>query len=145
MLAGVRHLLVVPDGPLQSLPLAVLVRSAPAAGEGYRTVDWLARTYATTTLPSVSSLRVLRRLAPPSRAAEPFRAVGDPVLAGPGGPARGSAAVVPLLARGLADPAQVRALPRCRRPRTSYGRWPGASAPTPAAASCSATRPPRRR
>jgi CHAT domain-containing protein len=115
-LAGVRHLLVVPDGPLQSLPFAVLARPAAAAPEGtdYRRVDWLARRLATTTLPSVSSLRVLRRAAPSSRAREPFRGVGDPVLTGVPAPARGGAGapdVAALLADGLADPDQVRALP----------------------------------
>jgi CHAT domain-containing protein/tetratricopeptide (TPR) repeat protein len=110
LLAGVRHLLVVPDGPLESLPFAVLVRTPPEPGAPYREVDWLPRTYATTTLPSVSSLRAMRRFAKPSRAAEPFRGIGDPALVGPESGAR-SADIARLLTRGLADPAQVRALP----------------------------------
>ena len=110
LLAGADHLLVVPSGPLQSLPFAVLARAEPPSGAGYREVDWLARHHATTTLPSVTSLRVLRRLGGPSRAAAPFRGVGDPVLTGVAAPARGASAAA-LLADGLADPAQVRALP----------------------------------
>lgn len=105
-----RHLLIVPDGPLESLPFSVLVRTKPREGASYREVDWLARSYATTTLPSVSSLRALRRFAKPARATEPFRGVGDPVLTGPAGPARG-VDMARLLTRGLANPAEVRALP----------------------------------
>jgi CHAT domain-containing protein/Tfp pilus assembly protein PilF len=109
-LSGVRHLLVVPDGPLESLPFSVLVRAEPREGATYREVDWLARTYATTTLPSVSSLRALRRFAKPSRGIEPFKGVGDPALTGPTGAERG-VSVAQLLTRGLANPASVRALP----------------------------------
>jgi CHAT domain-containing protein/tetratricopeptide (TPR) repeat protein len=113
LLAGVRHLLLVPHGPLESLPFSVLVRSEPRPDAPYRKVDWLARTYATTTLPSVSSLRALRRFAKPSRAAEPFRGVGDPVLRG--GPYPRRSIDLPSLfaagSRGLADPRQVEALP----------------------------------
>jgi CHAT domain-containing protein len=93
ILAGVKHLLIVPDGPLQSLPFGVLPRSAPGSpvehGGDYGGVDWLARHYAATTLPSVAALRVLRRLPGVSRAARPFVGVGDPRLEGGGGSARG--------------------------------------------------------
>ncbi len=110
LLAGVHHLLIVPAGPLESLPFQILVRTPPREGTDYREVDWLARSFATTTIPPVSSLRALRRFAKPSRAAEPFRGVGDPVLDGPSGPGRG-VAVAQLLTRGIADPAEVRRLP----------------------------------
>ena len=64
-LDGARHVFVVADGALQSLPLGVLVTGKPqGAVKGfadYRQVSWLAKKYALTTLPSVSSLRALRR------------------------------------------------------------------------------------
>lgn len=109
LLAGAKRLIVVPDGPLQSLPFAVLVRGEPAAGASYRELDWLARTWATTTLPSVSSLRVLRGLdTPPPRSEDAFRGIGDPIL---GGSRSSTTALGALVATGLADPADVRALP----------------------------------
>ena len=56
-LEGIKHVMIVPDGPLTSLPLSVLLRK-PYEGKG--TPDWLANKYAVTTLPAVSSLRALR-------------------------------------------------------------------------------------
>ena len=62
LLDGARHLFVVPDGALQSLPLGVLVTKESQGDfmdfSGYRQTAWLARKYAMTTLPSVSSLRM---------------------------------------------------------------------------------------
>lgn len=85
-LAGARHLIIVPDGPLQSLPLGVLVTQAPheepVVPSDHRQVAWLARDYAITVLPSVSSLRALRHDAAASMASAPFLGIGDPVLRG---------------------------------------------------------------
>ncbi|MCK6452103.1 MAG: CHAT domain-containing protein, partial [Alphaproteobacteria bacterium] len=100
-LAGVRHLLVVPDGPLQSLPFGLLTTSAPK-GKGtdpdYRGADWLTRKYAISVLPSASSLQALRATAAASAKREPFAGFGDPALAGRGeatpGPSRGGPAIV---------------------------------------------------
>ena len=114
-LANVRHLLVVPDDALQSLPLGVLLTEAPQ-GElvdfaGYRNARWLARRYAMTTLPSVSSLRALRRFARTSKARTPFTGFGDPVLEGKPGGQRGIE--IGTLFRGvLADVRAVRRLAR---------------------------------
>jgi len=84
LLAGVRHLFVVPDGELQSLPLGVLLTEEPQGDfndfDVYRRAPWLARKYGITTLPSVSSLRALRRYAKSSTAAKPFIGFGDPLL-----------------------------------------------------------------
>jgi CHAT domain-containing protein len=56
LLAGVRHLLIVPDGGLQSLPMTVLVtkpsKQDPESSEDHRAIAWLARDYAVTVLPS---------------------------------------------------------------------------------------------
>ncbi|MCB9948035.1 MAG: CHAT domain-containing protein [Rhodospirillaceae bacterium] len=88
-LDGVGHVLAVPDGPLASLPLAVLVRTpadgAVAAGltaDRLRRTGWLIRDHAFTTLPAVDSLRALRRLAGGRTTEDRFIGFGDPVLAG---------------------------------------------------------------
>lgn len=82
-----RHLLIVPSGPLTSLPMHVLVtrKAQHAIVENvadYRDVAWLATTSATTILPSISSLRVLRTHARASLATEPFIGFGNPLLVG---------------------------------------------------------------
>lgn len=105
-LAGVRHLYIVPDGALRSLPFTVL----PERGGELESVDWLVERYAITTLPAVSSLVALRR---PTRGGEgnaPFAGIGDPSLDG-NGTARGIVPSDLLGTRELADPAKLRALP----------------------------------
>lgn len=85
-LKGVQHLMVVPDGALQSLPLAVLLRApapAPADLGVYPSFAWLGRDLATSTLPSVSTLQSLRTFAKPSTARQPFLGLGDPELPRP--------------------------------------------------------------
>ena len=93
MLSGTEVVFVVPDGALQSLPLGVLVTAKPAGPiddlPGYRDVPWLAKRFATTVLPSVSSLRALRSFAETSQASEPFLGIGDPALGGSAASARG--------------------------------------------------------
>lgn len=87
-LDGIRHLLVVADGALLALPLAVLPTRAPASEpltpDAFRSarVAWLARSHATTLLPSIRALsaREVRRIA--SRAPHPFIGVANPVLTG---------------------------------------------------------------
>jgi len=86
-LAGVRRLLVVADGPLQTLPLHVLVSRLPE-GEAqgfarYREADWLADEFAISRLPAVSSLVALRRAETPGSAGRrKLVGFGDPVLEG---------------------------------------------------------------
>ena len=62
-----RNLLVVAQGELGQIPLSLLPTEPPALGparkplfSNYRDVRWLARTHATTVLPSAASLRTLR-------------------------------------------------------------------------------------
>ena len=115
LLGGICHLLVVPDGALQSLPLGVLITEEPQ-GEfedfsGYRQVPWLARKYAMTTLPSVSSLGALRRFAKAARARKAFLGIGDPLLEGHPQEGRGVEIAALFTARGGADVREVRALP----------------------------------
>ena len=82
--AGKRHLIVVPSGPLTSLPFQVLITEPPPRGpEVLRDAAWLIRGYALSVLPSVPSLSALRNLAGGASASRPFFGVGDPVLEGP--------------------------------------------------------------
>jgi CHAT domain-containing protein len=78
-LAGVHRVFLVADGPLQSVPFGMLGAGDPAAPE------WLARRFAFASLPSVSSLRALRRFARGPAAPDPFAGFGDPRLGAPGG------------------------------------------------------------
>lgn len=64
-----KHLLVVPCGPLTSLPLQVLVTEPPRVAQptmqslsAYREAKWLVQRHAVTVLPSVPSLKSLRQL-----------------------------------------------------------------------------------
>jgi hypothetical protein len=82
--AGKRHLIVVPTGPLTSLPFQVLITEPPPRGpEALRDAAWLIRGHALSVLPSVPSLSALRNLAGSASASRPFFGVGDPVLEGP--------------------------------------------------------------
>ena len=107
---GARHVFIVPDGALQSLPIGVLVTEPPPAKLDYRKTAWLARQYATTTLPSVSSLRALREFARRPHAPLPFLGIGDPALGGAAGETRGAHPVA-FLRGALADVDEVRKLP----------------------------------
>ncbi|MDX2219740.1 MAG: CHAT domain-containing tetratricopeptide repeat protein [Burkholderiales bacterium] len=93
-LDGVTSLLIVADGALQSLPFGVLV-GAKYGGDPlvpiYRNVDWLAKRYAMTTLPSEASLKALRKFSGTAAAPEPFLGFGDPVFDGGSTGAVGSA------------------------------------------------------
>jgi tetratricopeptide (TPR) repeat protein len=106
LLTGVHHLLIIPDGALQSLPPGVLVTKPPQKDpenlEQHRNIAWLAREYAITVLPAVSSLRAVRQFPAPRTASARFLGIGDPAL-------RGGASVVrlanlgPLKAGGAAE------------------------------------------
>jgi tetratricopeptide (TPR) repeat protein len=108
-LSGIRHVMVVPDGPLTSLPLSVLVRS-PYTGKGKP--EWLAEKYALTTLPSVSSLRALRFLAQKAGpGTDSFAGFGNPVLKGDPSDRRGIS-IVTIFSKGdKADPNALRRMP----------------------------------
>ena len=114
LLEGARHVFVVPDGALQSLPLGVLVTQESQGDfkdfSGYRHVAWLAKKYAMTTLPSVSSLRALRTFAKRARASRPFLGIGDPQLEGETGSGRGVKLASLFTPRGVADVESVRQL-----------------------------------
>ncbi|MGP0042551.1 MAG: CHAT domain-containing tetratricopeptide repeat protein [Rhodomicrobium sp.] len=83
MLSGKQHLLLVPAGPLSSLPFQVLVTDPPLGGlsedRALKQTQWLIRRHALSVLPSVQSLSALRKLSP-NGAAKPFFGMGDPVF-----------------------------------------------------------------
>lgn len=86
-LDGVNHLYVVKDGPLASLPLAVL-RTAPHGD--LQDPAWLVDRFALTTLPAVASLGSIRAGShdPRQRTAR-FAGFGDPAFRGKGKPQDG--------------------------------------------------------
>jgi CHAT domain-containing protein len=83
-----KHLIIVPSGPLTSLPFHVLITQpvdpSLAGMARYRKAAWLALQQPVTVLPSVGSLQALRQL-PPSQAREPYMAFGNPLLLGANG------------------------------------------------------------
>ena len=91
-----KRLLIVPSGPLTSLPFHVLVTKKPETAmpvtfEGYRNVAWLARSHAITVLPSVASLSALRtHSAKRERAPADYIGIGNPILTGTSGECRES-------------------------------------------------------
>lgn len=128
-----RHILVQPTGHLHVIPLQSLVTEPPAedlpsGDDGYRKAAWLGIRQPMTTLPSIASLYALRRLAGPSRAADPYLGFGNPLLkgddgrntaaetrggceprSGAGGPARSPVALAARIGRdGLADVTELR-------------------------------------
>jgi CHAT domain-containing protein/tetratricopeptide (TPR) repeat protein len=100
-LTGVRHVMVVPSGSLQSLPFGMLVASpAPviSTDADYRHVDWLVKRYAISVLPSVSSIQALRQFTRTRGSQEPFAGIGDPLIGGAGRGARGQRAKLDIAA-----------------------------------------------
>ncbi|MDX2155578.1 MAG: CHAT domain-containing tetratricopeptide repeat protein [Hyphomicrobiaceae bacterium] len=104
-------LVLVPTGPLTSLPFQALVtgpvRTGSSPAEALREAPWLARRHATSVLPSVPSLAALRRVGAHLSAAEPFLGIGDPSLTGPPGQSRsariGQTALAAIYRNGVAD------------------------------------------
>lgn len=102
-----RTLVVVPHGPLARIPLSLLV-TAPAPARvapgprfaEYRGIDWLIRTHAVTTVPSIGSLVAVRRLPPASGPRLAFVGFGDPQFS-PTAPAPGLAPREAISARRL--------------------------------------------
>ena len=121
-LRGATHLIVVPSGPLLSLPLGLLVTQPSPAPLGaspekkdYRQVSFLGKQLPLSVLPSTGSLKSLRAVAGRSKAPQPFIGFGDPAFAGAPGDTRNLAALGNLCRDGGAVDAElVRGLPRLR-------------------------------
>lgn len=82
-----KHLFIVPSGPLTSLSFNVLVTKAPKSTslvppDGYGEAAWLGIRQPISILPSVASLKALRRLARTSQATKAYLGVGNPLLDG---------------------------------------------------------------
>lgn len=93
VIADRKTLIIIPSGPLTTLPPGLLVTTPPAGGSAanddaaaMRKADWLLRHVAIALLPSVASLRTLRQLVPPERgmATDPLLAFADPDFSGAG-------------------------------------------------------------
>jgi CHAT domain-containing protein/Tfp pilus assembly protein PilF len=123
-LKGVTQLYVVTDGALESLPLGVLLTAKPstdalsaAAPDDLRAAPWLARRFAVSVLPSVSSLKSLRQFSGAAHAPQPFMGFGDPTLTPQPGDNRGApdaarGGTVKSVFRGdVVDQAELRDLP----------------------------------
>lgn len=89
-LAGLSHLVVVPSGPLASLPFSLLVERLPS-GKNYADAAWLVRRMAISHAPSLRSFYLQRAATPAVRAPKALLAFGNPQLTGKAVP-RGSAA-----------------------------------------------------
>jgi CHAT domain-containing protein/tetratricopeptide (TPR) repeat protein len=114
LVADAKHLILVPDRALQSLPPSLLVTASPTGNEAktsdYKSVAWLIRRQPLSVLPAASSLVSLRLFAETRHAADPFAGFGDPDFRGGRG-TRGIAAAN--LYRGAAaDLDGLRHLPR---------------------------------
>ena len=83
-LAGLEHLVVVPSGPLASLPFSVLVTAQPN-GADYANTAWLVKRVALTHSPSLLSFYDKRSTVPTHQATKIFLGFGNPTL----GPASG--------------------------------------------------------
>ncbi len=130
-LGDVDHLLIVPDGPLRSIPFGILVVSPPKFKSTYADQEWLINRFALSNLPAVTSLRALR---PPTVPTESkwlrlFAGIGDPVLEGP--TSNGDfQPVSKYFSRRLANVDKLRRLPRLQATRDELlemGRIFGAS------------------
>ena len=91
-----KRLLIVPSGPLTTLPFEVLITERPSMEipsdpTEYQRASWLAKRHAISTLPSVASLRALRRFVKASRATGLYAGFGNPLLLGPDGTDRSAA------------------------------------------------------
>jgi CHAT domain-containing protein len=81
-LKGVNHLVVIPAGPLASLPFALLVEQAPVATGNYHQTAWLVNRVAISHLPSLNAFFVQRAQKPPASAKQSLLAFGNPSLKG---------------------------------------------------------------
>ena len=102
VIAGKPHLIVVPAGPLSSLPFHVLVTEKKATDlSDHRSAAWLVRRHAVTVLPAVASLKALREVAVRAPAPQPYLGFGNPIFnSAPGQPAASPRARLAAVMRG---------------------------------------------
>lgn len=80
-LADLKHLIVVPSGPLASLPFSVLVEQAPLS-EQYSQVNWLVRRLSISHAPSLRAFYLQRTTSTASMPKRAMLAFGNPALSG---------------------------------------------------------------
>jgi len=80
-LADLKHLVVVPSGPLASLPFSVLVERAPQ-GKAHAQVDWLVRRLSISHAPSLRAFYLQRTTASAVKPTRAMLAFGNPALTG---------------------------------------------------------------
>ncbi len=87
--ASKQKLIIVPSGPLTSLPFQVLVTKEPKISHPvlgdlpmYRDAAWIIRDHSVTVLPSVTSLKALRTLPQLTQNRKPMIGFGNPKLGG---------------------------------------------------------------
>lgn len=80
-LSRVKRLIVVPNGPLSSLPFGTLLTDAPTS-ENYGKAPWLVNRMAVTHAPSVVSFVNLRSSKPGKGRPKPFLGIANPRFAG---------------------------------------------------------------
>ncbi len=113
-IASKSRLLVVPSGPLTSLPLHLLVSGKPAVPKptrqqptAFRDADWLAKRFAISVVPSVESFEALRRRAKPTADRKPMIGFANP-LPSPGFVARQMPQTLAAVQRGKVRHAAMR-------------------------------------
>jgi CHAT domain-containing protein len=132
-LAGLDHLIVVPSGPLASLPFSVLVTAQPN-GADYANAAWLVKRFALTHSPSLLSFYDKRSTVPTQQATRMFLGFGNPTL----GPATGQIKNVRLVNAPANSPAQaVKPIATGGQPNTpAAAAKPVAKPPAFAAVTC---------
>ena len=75
-----KHLIIVPTGPLASLPFSILVTKSPTSRD-YTQAEWFIRKVAISHAPSLASFYDQRSTTPIKQASLPFLGFGNPVLA----------------------------------------------------------------
>lgn len=110
-LSSINHLIVVPGGDLESLPLSLLVTSEPRGG--YGNAAWLIRRMAVSQVSSPRSLLALRAARTShGSTTRPFFGVGNPAFTGDATGAKALGALATTCQPdGPTDPALLRALP----------------------------------
>jgi CHAT domain-containing protein len=124
-LAAVKHLIVVPFGPLLALPPTLLVTQPAADGTDYARVAWLGSGRALSVAPSVRAFVEMRAARGEAPAPKPFLGVANPPFVGaaalagrdPNAACRDSGVMEPALLAGL-DPLPETAIEVERAART---------------------------
>ena len=136
-LAGLDHLIVVPSGPLASLPFSVLVTAQPS-GIDYANTAWLVKRVALTHSPSLLSFYDKRSTVPTHQATRMFLGFGNPTLGPASAPTKNVRLVNALATAPTSTPAQnVKPTATAGQPNTQAGNAkPLAKPPAFAAVTC---------